>query len=317
MNKRAQGALVGSAVGDALGAGYEFTTPSYHTEIEMIGGGFAGFDRGEWTDDTDQAMAVAHGVLEDGLTTAGLDRTARMFMEWYMNKPKDVGNQTRAVLHSILEQRLENTELNFAQESYNYHTLNGEKSGGNGSLMRITPLGVLMNRPVDEVLEYAVRTSKLTHYDDDAAFGSALWAMGIRYTVETGNIPDFYRLIDVLVELGVPRSSDWYEITEQAFKNDPNKFNPNGYVVHAYQACVSTLNLLDYSLPPAELFVSGLDRVIKVGNDTDTTACILGGLLGAYVGIDAIRPDWAEQIFGWPNSNARSLIALADTLVYL
>ncbi|TXJ05514.1 MAG: ADP-ribosylglycohydrolase family protein, partial [Aeromicrobium sp.] len=55
---RAVGALLGSAIGDALGAGYEFTTPAPDLTPAMIGGGLGGFAPGEWTDDAGQAMAM-------------------------------------------------------------------------------------------------------------------------------------------------------------------------------------------------------------------------------------------------------------------
>lgn len=55
---RAIGAVVGSAVGDALGAGYEFTYPAQDLIPEMIGGGLGNFAPGEWTDDTAQAAAI-------------------------------------------------------------------------------------------------------------------------------------------------------------------------------------------------------------------------------------------------------------------
>ena len=55
---RAIGAGLGSAVGDALGAGYEFTNPAPDDPIEMIGGGPFGWAPGEWTDDTQMATAI-------------------------------------------------------------------------------------------------------------------------------------------------------------------------------------------------------------------------------------------------------------------
>ncbi len=48
---RARGVLLGTATGDALGAGYEFTTPAPSTVIDMIGGGVFRWEPGEWTDD--------------------------------------------------------------------------------------------------------------------------------------------------------------------------------------------------------------------------------------------------------------------------
>src|SRR6478736_817641 len=97
---RAAGVLLASAAGDALGAGYEFSYPDPETTIAMIGGGPFGFAPGEWTDDTSMAVAIAR-VTAAGLdlrTTEGLDADAAGFNDWFDSGPKDIGNQTRAVL---------------------------------------------------------------------------------------------------------------------------------------------------------------------------------------------------------------------------
>lgn len=59
MMDRACRVILGSAVGDALGAGYEFTSPAADLVPEMIGGGIGRFSPGEWADDTAQAAAIA------------------------------------------------------------------------------------------------------------------------------------------------------------------------------------------------------------------------------------------------------------------
>lgn len=100
---RACGVLLGTACGDALGAGYEFGSaplPPTGTAPTMIGGGLGGFAPGEWTNDTAQACAIA----EVAATGADLHRDealtaiAGRFADWYAAGPADVGIQTRAVL---------------------------------------------------------------------------------------------------------------------------------------------------------------------------------------------------------------------------
>ncbi len=78
---RAAGTLLGSAAGDALGAGYEFTYPSADVEIAMIGGGIGPFEPGEWTDDTSMTIAVARVTAAgtDLRSAAGLDAVAAGF----------------------------------------------------------------------------------------------------------------------------------------------------------------------------------------------------------------------------------------------
>lgn len=62
---RYAGVLLGLAVGDALGAGYEFSAPP-SAEATMKGGGLGGWAPGEWTDDTQMALCIAGGGSKRG-----------------------------------------------------------------------------------------------------------------------------------------------------------------------------------------------------------------------------------------------------------
>jgi ADP-ribosylglycohydrolase len=101
-NARAIGTVIGAAVGDALGAPFEFGPPGAFSarfaalgaDGEMCGGG--GWDPGEATDDTQMAVLVAESLLErDGLDLP--DIFAR-FQRWAAADPKDIGLQTEDVL---------------------------------------------------------------------------------------------------------------------------------------------------------------------------------------------------------------------------
>src|ERR1700704_4861666 len=85
---RAAGVLHGTAAGDALGAGYEFTYPKAEVTIDMIGGGPFDWALGEWTDDTSMAVAIAE-VAATGIdigSSDGLDAIAAQFIRWYDSK---------------------------------------------------------------------------------------------------------------------------------------------------------------------------------------------------------------------------------------
>src|SRR3954465_15563855 len=103
---RVAGALVGSAVGDALGAPFEFgppgrfsarfPSPTRGSKTEMCGGGPFDWEPGEFTDDTQMALLVATSLVERSCLDEAdvFDR----FRTWLKGGPPDVGNQTRAVL---------------------------------------------------------------------------------------------------------------------------------------------------------------------------------------------------------------------------
>jgi len=91
---RAAGVLLGSAAGDALGAGYEFG-PVGPADPAMVGGGYLGWEPGEWTDDTQMALCVAEEAATGFLDPAAV---GARFLDWFSGGPRDVGNQTRVVL---------------------------------------------------------------------------------------------------------------------------------------------------------------------------------------------------------------------------
>src|SRR3954447_21047901 len=105
---RVAGALIGSAVGDALGAPFEFGPPGrfsarFPTEArgvatEMCGGGSLGWEPGEFTDDTQMALLVATSLVARGALDEPdvFDR----FRTWAAAHPPDIGNQTSAILRS-------------------------------------------------------------------------------------------------------------------------------------------------------------------------------------------------------------------------
>src|SRR3954463_13623858 len=90
---RAAGAVLASAVGDALGAPYEFGAPDPTARCAMEGGGGFGWEPGEWTDATQMALTVL-----DGLAAGRPDPSlmGEAMVRWFASRPTDVGNQTRA-----------------------------------------------------------------------------------------------------------------------------------------------------------------------------------------------------------------------------
>src|SRR3954463_14315446 len=134
--QRAAGAVVGSAVGDALGGPFEFGPqgafsarfPAPGAGGEMCGGG--GWDPGEATDDTQMAVLVAESLLECG--GLELPDIFRRFQRWAAAEPKDIGLQTEAVLSSGAP----------GDPAAALHFQVNQRAAGNGALMRAAPSAV-------------------------------------------------------------------------------------------------------------------------------------------------------------------------------
>lgn len=176
---RAAGVLLGTAAGDALGAGYEFTHPAPEVVIEMKGGGSFDWAPGEWTDDTAMAIGVARAAAAVGALheEAGLDAVAAEFIAWWDSKPADVGFQTSQVLQWRSKSGRE--------MQVHAHELGGLKAG-NGSLMRTAPVALAYLDDETHCAKAAAVVSSLTHYDMQAMQACKIWTLAIRHAVLHG-----------------------------------------------------------------------------------------------------------------------------------
>lgn len=303
-NDRAEGVLLGTAAGDALGAPYEFQPPrGPELPVEMAGGG--PWEPGEWTDDTAMAIAIAEVAATgaDLRDEAAQDAIVARWYDW-SRTAKDVGIQTLSVLN-----RCRGASAARAREAaHTVHAPTG-RSGGNGSLMRTAPVALAYLDDEDAMVEAARAISGLTHFDPEAADATVLWCCAIRHAVLTAELD---------VRIGLPhiaaeRRDTWRDRIEQAERSVPSDFSKNGWVVQALQAAWSAIVTTRGDGGPEHL-ARALDAAVRSGFDTDTVAAIAGGLIGAAYGASAVPLQWRHLLHGWPGMTARGLVRLAATI---
>ncbi|SNS92886.1 ADP-ribosylglycohydrolase family protein [Rhodococcoides kyotonense] len=294
---RAAGVLLATAAGDALGAGYEFTHPAPGTVVDMIGGGTFDWAPGEWTDDTSMAAAVALAARDSDIgTAAGLDAIAANFVAWYDTDPADVGIQTRKVLGYRSPSAADMTAKAAA--------LTG-RTGGNGSLMRTAPVALAFLPDADDCTAAAKAISALTHSDPQAGEACAMWSFAIRHAVLHGTFDGVRLWLDTAGDA----ANFWRERLDEAEAGQPSDFDNNGWVVHAVQTAWCAITRADQDGPGH--LVRALELCVLAGGDTDTTAAIAGGLLGARWGASAVPSRWRSMLHGYPNLSGDDLVALA------
>ena len=130
---RARGALVGLAVGDALGTTNEFQPAgSFEPITGMVGGGVFGLEPGQWTDDTSMALCLADSLLAQGRYDSFdvMERYERWHSEGYRSSTGvcfDIGNQvSRALWDFRANPRVPVDAVRTT-------------SAGNGAIMRLAP----------------------------------------------------------------------------------------------------------------------------------------------------------------------------------
>jgi ADP-ribosyl-[dinitrogen reductase] hydrolase len=296
---RAAGVLLGLAAGDALGAGYEFSSPP-SGEAEMIGGGLGSWEEGEWTDDTQMALCIAEeaatGVLSPG-------NVGDRFLDWYRRRPKDIGVQTAAVLSRA------SSAAELPRVAEGYYERNPRHGAGNGSLMRTAPVALAALGDDEAIFGLARKISGLTHADPLAEEACALWCIGIDRAVREGRLDG---VLDGLALLEPSRRGYWAGVISEARERPAREFRPNGFVVKAFQAALAAVLQAPVPAtgPPCLQLQRALQAAVKVGDDTDTVAAIAGSLLGARWGSTAVPTRWRQVLHGWPGYRAGDLVRL-------
>jgi ADP-ribosyl-[dinitrogen reductase] hydrolase len=318
---RACGVLLATAVGDALGAGYEFGPPlPDEAPVTMRGGGGCNWAPGEWTDDTAMAIAIAE-VAATGADLRGVNAQDQIVARWvgWSRTAPDVGIQTSQVLGQVLDGGVSGAAAAALAAAAELHERTG-RTAGNGSLMRTAPVALAYLDDPDGLAQAAMAVSALTHFDQSAGEACVLWCLAIRHAVLTGEL-------DARAGLGYlpARAVDvWAARLVEAEKSRPRDFSSNGWVVEALQAAWCAIAHGPYSDPAddprlglcdTDVLRMSLENAVRGGRDADTVAAIAGGLVGAALGASAVPEEWLSVIHGWPGYKASDLSGLASQIL--
>jgi ADP-ribosylglycohydrolase len=293
---RAVGAVLASAAGDALGAPYEFDAPNPDAPCALEGGGHFGWEPGEWTDDTQMALAVLT-VLAEGSADPGA--IGDEMVRWYASGPRDVGNQTRAVLGAAART---GTTARAAAREFQQRS---PDAAGNGALMRTGPVAVANLGDRDAVAALATAVAELTHPHPDSVDACVLWSLAVERAIMTARPDqrfDWAAAVAAGLDHVVPDRRDlWRSRIDAAVGRDPVEFHANnGWIVAAFQAALAVITTTadeTHALPCHHL-TAALRRAARSGGDTDTVAGIAGALLGARWGATAVPLAWRRHLHG-------------------
>jgi len=288
---RARGALVGLAVGDALGTTLEFSArDALPHHAEMTGGGPFRLAPGVWTDDTSMAVALAESLVAH----PGLDARDLMerFVAWWRRgeySPTgacfDIGIATREALA-----RYERTGDPVAGST-------DPRSAGNGSVMRLAPAVLRAIDDPAEARRLAADQGRTTHAAPQAVEGCLLLADLLRDAVR-----------------GVPKAD---LLAPRSWEGDPaiaaiaagtwrgrgrDAIRSSGYVVHTLEAAL-------WAVERTEGFEEALVLAVNLGEDADSVGAVAGQIAGALYGVGGIPDRWLAPL-AW----RERLVGLADAL---
>ncbi|MEU5158082.1 ADP-ribosylglycohydrolase family protein [Streptomyces sp. NPDC020875] len=276
---RALGAVIGSAVGDALGAPFEFGAPGVFSARfpdgrgELCGGG--GWDPGEATDDTQMAVLVGRSLTERG----GLDLpdVFARFRRWALADPKDIGLQTEQVLTS---------DEPWDRAAARHFETTG-RAAGNGCLMRSSTAAVRFAAEGRAgTMAAARRLAALTHGDPAAWEGTAILHDLVRVALD-GDDP-LAALPGTLAAVAPEHRERWETVLDPEWSPaDATEFNG------AVWPCLGSAV---WALRTTSSYEESLAAAIDLGGDTDTVAAVTGLLTGAVHGVTAIPSRWLGEL---------------------
>ena len=275
---RAVGAMLGLAVGDALGTTLEFQERDRKPRIVNItGGGPFQLPSGCWTDDTAMALALAESLLASGSLDCSdlMDR----FVAWWKNGEYsctghcfDIGITTRNALER------------YRQNGDPLAGSTDPATAGNGSLMRLAPVALRFWNDRDRLDHAAAQQSRTTHAADEAVDGCRAFAELLADAISGRPRRDVL----------APRSFDGApaiaKIVDGSWRGRARKdIHSSGYVVHTLEAAI-------WSVARTANFRNAVLLAANLADDADTVAAVTGQLAGAIYGRSGIPSDWLERI---------------------
>jgi len=283
----ARGALIGLAVGDALGTTLEFQSPGSFKPIDdILGGGPFNLRPGEWTDDTSMALCLAASIIEcnDFNPADQMNRYIRWRDEGYMSSNGrcfDIGNTVSNSLHEY-----QITKDPFAGSADPY-------SAGNGSIMRLAPIPIAFANNPQRAINLAAESSRTTH-----AAPTCLDACRFMTAVIIGALQGRTKN-ELLQPHFTPAPSAWEnqpltpEINKIALgsykEKNPPEIKGTGFVVDSLEAAL-------WAFHNSDDFKSGALLAVNLGDDADTTGAVFGQIAGAYYGEKTIPQNWKNAL---------------------
>ena len=293
LTERAQAALLGLAVGDALGVPVEFHDRSFLKQnpvTTMSGPGTHNQPPGTWSDDTSLTLCTADSLARVGYD---LDDMAQRFAGWLLRTEWtphgdvfDVGITTREAIFRLDAAKVPPVDAG----------LTGEDNNGNGSLMRIAPIGLwFAHAPAAKRRQAAMDVSRLTHGHPRSQIACAFYVelvaaltRGELWGVALDRTRTLYR--GWIAQHHLDEVETFSRVLNPGLNTlKENKISGSGYVIHTLEASL-------WATANAKTYEDAVLTAVNLGLDTDTTGAVTGALAGLKFGLNKIPADWISAL---------------------
>lgn len=299
-----RGSLLGALIGDVIGAVVEAESPGYIrktyksiedilsvTEVpELVG---PPWRVGRYTDDTEMMIAVADWLIEDALLSPC--ELLRRFVKGY-DPSRRYGSGTERILHAFPGNENQWQSLStmmFPQGSY-----------GNGSAMRVAPVGLFFHQDFAKLVSAGIASSMPTHSHPLAYQGAVLQSCAVAAAVrmEVIDVTGFFRILRVGLSKFQDRGQDTskfeaaIDVVERGIRDGTAvdvMANKLGTGIAALEAVPMAIFCF---LSNRRSFPGTIRAAVFAGGDTDTIAAMAGAIAGAHLGDQAIPLPWLAKV---------------------
>jgi ADP-ribosyl-[dinitrogen reductase] hydrolase len=291
VRERLEGGILGLLVGDALGVPFEFSSPGDippRSEIDFdpplgFSRAHEGIPPGTYSDDGAHALCLLASLLHcQRLDVEDFGRRLRNWYSWgYLavdNIVFDVGVQTAMAIRALEE----GVPAAMAGRC-------DERGNGNGSLMRVLPLALVHRGSDLALVRDAHDQSAVTHGHRRAQVCCALYVLWARRVLADMENP----WSDAVATLRAIYRNDTAaadELESSIRPDDEGVVRGTGYVVDSLRSARWACGQGGYE--------DVVRAAVSLGNDTDTTAAIAGGIAGLRDGVAAIPSGWRGRLRG-------------------
>ncbi|WP_380184615.1 ADP-ribosylarginine hydrolase Tri1 [Kalamiella sp. sgz302252] len=277
LRDRAQGTLIGLAVGDAVGTTLEFLPRDQHFVTDMVGGGPFALRAGDWTDDTTMALCLAETYLyQDRLELS--DFRNRM-VNWYRHGVNsvtgvcfDIGSATRYALEQYL------------QHGAGWFGNTDPGTAGNAAIIRLAPAAIFQRHSLLHTLYDAEQQGKATHGAAESLDCCRLLGT-ILHKLLNGALKE-----QALSPHDCPLGTKAAQINGGSYKKKSREqIRSSGYVIDTLEAAL-------WAVWHTDNFRDAILLAANLADDADSVAATAGQVAGALYGYSGIPQVWRDRL---------------------
>ncbi|AZA78566.1 ADP-ribosylglycohydrolase family protein [Chryseobacterium sp. G0186] len=294
MENRIKAGIMGVCIGDALGVPVEFKKREdlkINPVIKMLEYMSWNQPKGTWSDDSSLTLCLAEQLIKG----YDLEKIGQSFVKWYKyghwtahGKLFDIGGTTRHALARLIK-----------GESARFSGNIFEEDNGNGSLMRILPLAFYLENEdsIQKLYNTVKEVSTITHGHFRSVFACFIYVIFAIQLLKGKDKKEAYTntqkiVLEYALEQGF--NPDEIVLFNKILKHDisgypENEIKSGGYVLHSLEASL-------WCFLNSESYSEAVLKAINLGEDTDTTGAITGGIAGIYYGFESIPKEWMNEL---------------------